>query len=195
MLEAVHSEHRAVTKARERPSGEHGEGHLRDHPERRCYLGARGSRHGDTYDGPELDAGLAHRLDTEADLAVAVRELPIDRGEQQPPFERRCHDGSNGHLVDRDICCEALGEAGDGRVVLETGKQRWVGPPLPPERSEKFNLERVAVQPRRGREVRETGTENPGPAQGDHRQRRAEESAAHRDRATPAASFQGMACP
>ena len=60
-------------------------------------------------------------------------------------------------------------------------------------RVSEVELERVAIQLGRGREVRETGAKDSRPAQRHDRQYRAEKGAAHRNGGPAAPSLQGVA--
>ena len=89
-------------------------------------------------------------------------------------------------LVDRDLGGDALGDPGDGFVVFEASQEDGVRSSA--RRVGEIELERVAVQPGCGSQVRKAGAEDRRPAQRHDRQHRTEQGAPHRN-GSPHRSF------
>ena len=124
-----------------------------------------------------MGADLAHGRLAEADLAVTAGKMPSDQREDSSTTDDGCRNGRQGKVVDGDLRDNAVGDAGDGTVMLEASQQRtvWRGSHVC-----EVELERGAVQFGRGREMRKAGTEYHRPAQRDDRHHHADKGAAHR---------------
>ena len=76
-----------------------------------------------------MGTDLVHGGGAEADFVVAGRKVPADGRQQERTTDGRPRHSPHGHLVDRDLHGDALGDPDDRTVVFEAAEQGGVRPP------------------------------------------------------------------
>ena len=69
-----------------------------------------------------MGADLAHGRFAEADLAITARKMPTDQREDRSTTDRSCRNGRQSKVVDGDLGDNAVGDTGDGTVMLEASE-------------------------------------------------------------------------